>query len=310
MTAAVVAGVLASAPSAQARIPIRIGIGDQNISMFDHSAFQRARFKRVRFLVPWNVMDNPAQLFAASVYVQRARAAGISVLLHVSTDDYRIKRARLPSVATYRRQVGRIVTHFRALGVREFGTWNEANHASQPTWNHPGHAALFFMDMYRAVRRHCRTCVVVGLDMLDQRGVERYMDRFYRRLSPTFRRRASVVGIHNYGDVNRRRTTFTRAIINQARRFNRRSRFWLTETGGIVKFGRSFPCSTSRAAARLGWMLYLARLFRTRGIQRLYVYNWTGVGCQARFDAGLTAPSGATRAGYRFLRRALPNYLR
>jgi hypothetical protein len=162
-----IGAVLALAPGASARIPIRVGIGDQNVAVFDQSAFQRAKFQRVRFLVPWNVMDNPQQLLSARVYVERARAAHMQVLLHVSTDDYRIKRAGLPSVATYRRQIGRLVSYFRALGVREFGTWDEANHASQPTFDSPSHAALFFREIYRAVKRHCRTCGVVALDVLD-----------------------------------------------------------------------------------------------------------------------------------------------
>jgi hypothetical protein len=85
---------------------------------------------------------------------------------------------------------------------------------------------------------------------------------------------------------------------------------WLTETGGIVKFGSSFPCSTARAANRLSFMFHLANLFRTSGVDRLYIYNWTGAGCSARFDAGLTSPSGTPRAGYSVVRKALPNYLR
>jgi hypothetical protein len=302
--------ILALAPGASARIPIRVGIGDQSTAMFDQSPFQQAKFKRVRYVVPWNVMDNTPVRLTARAFVQRARAAHMDVLVHVSTDDYTIKQARLPSVATYRRQIRRIVSYFRILGVRAFGTWDEANHASQPTWDSPSDAALFFRELYRAVKPHCSSCAVVALDVLDQRGVERYMRSFYRRLSATYRRRATLVGIHNYGDVNRKRTTFTRSIIRQAHHYNTRTRFWLTETGGIVKFGRSFPCSTSRAASRLSWMFHLARLYRTSGLQRLYVYNWTGAGCDARFDAGLTAPSGAPRAGYRYLRRALPNYLR
>ncbi len=310
LLAGLVATLLLVPGAAQARTSIRIGIGDQSAAMFDQSAFQRAKFERVRYLVPWNVMDDTQRRLAARAYVKRARAAGMQVLLHVSTDDYRIKKARLPSVATYRRQVGRIVNYFRALGVRDFGTWDEANHASQPTYRSPSQAALFFREMYRAVRRHCRTCTVIALDVLDQVGVERYMASFYRRLSPTYRRRATLVGIHNYGDVNRKRTTFTRDIIRQAHRYNRYTRFWLTETGGIVKLGRSFACSTARAAARLSWMFHLARLYRSSGVARLYIYNWTGAGCEARFDAGLTSPDGAPRAGYRYLRKALPGYLR
>lgn len=310
LIAGLVATLVLVPGAAQARTSIRVGIGDQSASMFDQSAFQRAKFKRVRYLVPWNVMDDTQRRLAARAYVKRARVAGMQVLLHVSTDDYRIKKARLPSVATYRRQIGRIVSYFRALGVRDFGTWDEANHASQPTYRSPSHAALFFREMYRAVRRHCRTCAVIALDVLDQVGVERYMASFYRRLSPTYRRRATLVGIHNYGDVNRKRTSFTRDIIRRAHRYNGHTRFWLTETGGIVKLGRSFACSTARAAARLSWMFHLARLYRTSGIARLYIYNWTGAGCDARFDAGLTSPDGAPRAGYRYLRKALPGYLR
>jgi hypothetical protein len=77
--------------AAQARTSIRVGIGDQSAAMFDQSAFQPAKFERVRYLVPWNVMDDTQRRLAARAYVKRARVAGMQVLLHVSTDDYRIK---------------------------------------------------------------------------------------------------------------------------------------------------------------------------------------------------------------------------
>jgi hypothetical protein len=208
--------------------------------------------------------------------------------------------------------VHRLVPYFRALGIREFGSWNEVNHASQPTYRSPTRAAEFFMETYRAVKPRCPTCAVIALDVLDQTGVERYMRSFYGRLSPTYRRRATIVGIHNYGDVNRRRTTFTRNIIRQAHAFNSHTRFWFTETGGLVKFGRSFPCSQERARNRLKNMFSLARTYRTSGVERLYVYNFTGPadGCDARFDAGLTNFDGTARPGYTYLKQALPNYER
>jgi hypothetical protein len=299
-----------AAPAAGARIPIRVGIGDQGTAMFDQPAFQRAKFERTRYFIPWNAMDDAAQLQRAETYVRAARDHGFQVLLHISTDDLRTKRATLPSVNAYRSKVGRLVRHFRSLGVRDFGTWNEANHASQPTFRSPTRAADFFREMYRMVKGSCRGCGVIALDVLDQTGVERYMKTFFAHLSPTLRRRATIVGIHNYGDVNRRRTTFTRNIIHLTHRYNRTAKFWFTETGGIVNFGRSFPCNTTRAAHRLKDMFSLARTYRTSGVQRIYVYNWTGAGCAARFDAGLTAPDGTPRAGYRTLRSQLGNYLR
>src|SRR3954469_17189308 len=303
--------VLALAPAAaQARTDIRVGIGDQQVAMFDNAAFQRAKFKRVRYFIAWNAMDDARQRLAARAYVLAARAQGISVLIHVSTDDTRIKKAHLPSVGAYRSKVGRLVRYFRGLGVREFGAWNEVNHASQPTYRSPTRAADFFREMYRLVKGRCRSCAVVALDVLDQAGVDRYMRSFFRHLSSTYRRRATVVGIHNYGDVNRRRTTYTRLIIRQTHAYDRHSRFWLTETGGIVKSGASSPCSEPRAASRLKEMFSIARRYRTSGIDRLYIYNWTGAGCDARFDAGLTRPDGTPRPGYAYVRSALPNYLR
>ncbi len=296
--------------SADARVPIRVGISDQSAAMFDHPAFQTAKFKRVRYFVRWDVMRHERDRLRVREYVQRARRDGIAVFLHLSTDDFRIKRGHLPTVSEYRAQVRRLVPYFRKLGVREFGAWNEVNHASQPTYRSATRAADFFREMYRAVKGRCRTCAVVGLDVLDQPGVERYMRSFFRHLSSTYRRRLTIVGLHNYGDVNRRRTTYTRSVIRQAHVYNRRARVWLTETGGIVKFGRSFPYSPARAANRLSTMFSLANRYRRSGIERLYIYNWTGAARDARFDAGLTAPDGTPRAGYRYLRRKLPNYLR
>jgi hypothetical protein len=313
LISAVLAALALVPATASARVGIRVGIGDQQAAIFDQPAFQRAKFKRVRYFIPWNAMDDAGQRLRARAYVKRARQDRFQVFLHVSSDDLRIKKAKLPSVSQYKSKVRRLVRYFRALGVREFGTWNEANHASQPTYRSPRRAAQFFREMYRAVKgppTRCRSCVVVALDVLDQRGVERYMRSWYRALSRTYRRRATVVGIHNYGDVNRKRTTYTRNIIRQSRRYNRRTQFWFTETGGIVKFGSSFPCSTTRARNRLSNMFSLAKRYRRSGVKRIYVYNWTGAGCEARFDAGLTNPDGSVRPGYTYLRSKLSNFLR
>jgi hypothetical protein len=307
--AAVLALALVPA-TAGAKVNIRVGIGDQQASMFDQPLFQARKFKRVRYFVPWDIMRDEDERLEARRYVQRARQDGFSVLLHISSNDLRIKRAKLPSVREFRTQIRRIVPYFRNLGVREFGAWNEVNHASQPTYRSATRAADFFVETYRAVKPRCSFCAVVALDVLDQAGVERYMRSWYRHLSSTYRRRATVVGIHNYGDVNRKRTTFTRNIIRQSRAFNRRTRFWFTETGGLVKFGRNFPCSQSRAASRLKNMFSLARRYRTSGVERLYIYNWSGPGCDARFDAGLVNPDGTPRPGYDYLRNAMSNYLR
>jgi hypothetical protein len=260
-------------------------------------------------------MQDATERAKAAAFVLAARRAGVSVLLHISTTDLRKKRGPLVSTTKYRRDVGRIVAYFRALGVRDFGAWNEVNHASQETYNHVGHAVSYFKSMYSTVRRRCRTCAVVGLDVLDQTGVDRYIRQFNARLSRTWRTRLKVVGIHNYSDVNRNRSTGTRKIITTARRYNRRVKFWFTETGALASFGRSFAYSEPRQASRIKNMFSFASRYRTRGVQRVYSYNFFGVatpacGRSCPFDAGLLRVGGTPRPVFATFKKKLASYSR
>jgi hypothetical protein len=306
---------LAAAVPAQARSSIRVGIGDQSPAMFADPSFQALNVKRTRYFVASDVMQDATERAKARAFVTAARAAGVSTLLHVSTTDLREKRGKRVSPAQYRRNAGRIVAYFRRLGVKDFGAWNEVNHKTQETWDRPGYAASYFKDMYRAVRARCRSCAVVGLDLLDQAGVERYIRSVYSRLSRTWRKRLTVVGIHNYSDVNRGRTRGTRAIIRAVRRYNPRTKFWFTETGALASFRGSFPYSESRQASRMRNMFSYASRFRRSGVQRVYSYNWFGIesgGCgrTCRFDAGLVDPDGTPRPVYSVFRARLSDFSR
>jgi len=185
--------------------------------------------------------------------------------------------------------------------VRDFGAWNEVNHKTQETWNRVGNAVSYYKSMYTAVKKRCKSCAVVGLDMLDQAGADRYMRSFYARLSRTWRTRLKVVGIHNYSDVNRGRSTGTAKIINTARRYNKRTKFWFTETGALASFQRSFPYSESRQASRIKNMFTFATRFKRKGVERVYSYNFYGInndtscGRTCQFDAGLVDPDGTPR---------------
>lgn len=307
------AGASAKASAAQ-KLPtyrVLVGMGDQNAAMFSSPAYRRLRLRYVRYVVAWNAMRRRGSRERTLAYLDAARAARQRVFLHVSTGDYRIKKGHLPSKRQYRRWVGRLVRAARRRGVREFGSWNEVNHASEPTWNRPKRAALYFRLMRRLVLPRCRTCKVVGLDVLDQRGVTRYVRRFVRGLGRRYARRyLTVVGVHNYSDINRRRTKGLREIMRAVRRYTgRRPNFWLTETGGIVKLGRSWKCNARRAARRLNYLFNTMRRYR-RQLQRVYLYNWTGAGCRARFDAGLTNPRGKPRKGYYVVKRRLRRFRR
>jgi hypothetical protein len=329
LAAAAVAAALALPAGAGAQT-IRVGVADQSLTHFADPTFRALDFRQTRYFVHWNVMRNRDQRLRMRAWVLAARASGMRPLVHLSTTRFD-GRAPRPSVSRYRSEVRRLVPYLRRLGVRDFGVWNEANHKTQPTWSSPSHAALYFREMYRAVHARCstRSCRVVALDVLDQRGRERYVRRFYERLSPTWQRRARFVGIHNYSDVNRRSLTRTRSIIREVRRHNRAARFWFTETGGVVGFGRGFPCDPSspasvaaaerRAQGAVTQIFRVARTYRKAGVQRIYLYNWYGNDCapnertvtaaapqdRAGFDAGVVRADGTPRPSLRALVRGL-----
>ena len=294
--------VLASllAPSAAEASRYRVGIGDQSASMFSAPAFQRLGLKRVRYLVPWDWERQSFQRGEISAYLGAARGWGKEVLVTCTASrgcwNGRYSKAahcRAPSAARYRRSFRRFRAAFPDVHV--FAPWNEANHASQPTARSPRLAARY----YNVVRSSCRGCTIVAADVLDQSGVERYLKRFRRYAKGSPR----IWGLHNYSDVNRKRSKGTRGVLRTVP-----GQVWLTETGGVVAFGADFPYSTSRAASRTRYMFSLADRYSKRRsglrsrITRIYPYAWTGVGRSARFDAGLTNPDGSLRKAYSVFR--------
>jgi hypothetical protein len=225
--------------------------------------------------------------------------------MHISTDTFTHGKAKLPSVAAYKKDVGALIKALRPLGVKEWGVWNEANHISEPTHNKPKRAAQFF----HAMRGMCKGCTIVALDLLDSTDAPRYVKSFYKALSPTDRKKANLVGIHNYKDVNYRKTKGTTGVINAVRAQNGRAKFWFTETGGLVNLAPNFPCNETRAASRTKYMFTLAKKFRAR-VKRLYIFSWGGAGCSAVFDAGLVGPTGVPRPAYFTLQKTLPGFTR
>ncbi len=332
--AVALSSTLLVAPSAA--LDIRVGVGDQSVRMFDDPSFRALKLRQVRYFVHWNAIHDRGERLAMRAWVKKARSRGMRPLIHFSTTTFEPKAAPLPSLSHYRRDVGRLVRYLRRLGVRDFGTWNEANHKSQPTWDTPNHAALYFKIMYREVFRTCSTrhCRVVALDVLDQTGVGRYIDRFYERLrTRTWRHRAEIIGIHNYGDANHGGHQRTRGIIKAVRDHNRDANFWFTETGGLVGFGKNFPCDPNspaslrhaeeRAAGAVDHVFEIANTYRGVGVQRIYLYNWYGDNCapngrtdpagrkpdeMAGFDAGLVRADGTPRPGLEQLRQAFDGH--
>ncbi len=292
---------LLAAP-AGAQAALTVGIGENDPRMFSDPLFAQLGAKHARVVVSWNVLTRRGDDEAIRVtqYLDAARAAGVRPLVtfeHARGDaticnrrqNRRRAQCRLPSAKAYEKNLRAFKQRFPE--VRDVVAWNEINHFTQPTYRNPRAAARFT----QIARKVFKGGTVVAADILDQadntrarrptfRSATRYIARFRRY----YKGPRKVCGVHNYSDVNRFRSTGTRAIVNALGC----RQIWLTEAGGIYKFG-SFKASQQRQLRATKYMFRLAQSIKA--IKRLYVYTWFG-GVTSRFDAGLVAGGKARKA--------------
>jgi hypothetical protein len=295
--------------AAPASAKYRVGIGEQNPAMYDTPAWQSLGLKRARYLVPWDYYKHPGQAAEVAHYMARARQAEQDLLVtftarrgcYIGNRYSRARACRAPSGRAFRSSFRRFDNTYP--WVKTYSAWNEVNHKSQPTFKSPSLAVRYYEVIRKEARR--RRIRVMALDLLDTGNMSRYLAGFRARA----RGNPRLWGLHNYGDVNRRRTTYTKALLRTVP-----GEVWLTETGGIVKLLPSFPRSERRAAARTRGMFALANRYDTRQrgmrskITRLFVYSWFGAERSARFDAGLVDPDGSPRAAFNTFRRHARNH--
>jgi hypothetical protein len=297
---ALIAALLSLVVAAPASAKYRVGLGEQNPAMFDAPTWQSLKLKRVRYLVPWDYAKHRGQRDAVDYFMFRARQARQDVLVTFTARRgcYSVKgryskktACRAPSSKAYQKAF--LAFDKKFPWVKTYSAWNEINHKSQPTFKSPKKAAGY----YNVVRKYTKKKKfrAMAADMLDTGNMVRYLGQFKRfaKGSP------KLWGLHNYGDVNRKRTTFTTAMLRSVS-----GEVWLTETGGIVKLLPSFKRSTSRAKSRTTGMFKLVNRYdsRRRGmrskITRLFVYTFYGADKRARFDAGLVNPDGSPRPAF------------
>jgi hypothetical protein len=145
----------------------------------------------------------------------------------------------------------------------------------------------------------------VAADVLDGKNMTSWVTAFKRKAGS----KARIWGLHNYGDVNRKRTSGTRALLRLVP-----GEVWATETGGILKFLPTYKRSESRQAKATKYMFKLFRKYDSRRsgmrsrLTRLYNYQWTGAVRRARFDAGLVGPTGKPRKAYKQFKKSARRY--
>jgi hypothetical protein len=269
------------------------GVGDEQTEMFNNPLWRQLHTKIVRYITPYDTAVRGYYLAKADAWIHQAEAQHQQVLVAFYHSEY--TPTKMPSVATYKRDVGRFVKFFPH--VRVYQSWDEANRGNvRGAFSSPSASAA--AQYYQALKRDCTPCTVIGLDILDANIIGptlNYIAEFKHEIYHLKTLMPSVWGLHDYSDVNRFESWRTRDIVKALG-----GEVWLTETGGIVKFGGAFPnrngSGLTRAARVLSYVFKVAA--SEPRIKRLYLYDWTGGTSKTRFDAGLMNIHDQPRQGY------------
>jgi hypothetical protein len=297
--AAVVAAPAPAAPR-PAAIPI-IGIGEQNPDMFSSRHFQALDVKHVRVITAWDSLRHRWSREYLDWYMHAAHAAGVRVLLgfgHARSKKRKVRR-RVPGVREFTKEF--LKYKKRYPWVKDWLTWNEANHCGEPTCHRPRRVARFFNN----IRHNCYGCNVVAADVLDTPTMPEWVRKFQR----TARDDKVIWGLHNYIDANRFRTSGTKALLKAAPR----GQIWFTETGGLVvrrnKSRIAFPGNKRHQAKATRQVFRLARL--SPRVRRIYFYHWQPSGARLpSWDSALVDPRGKPRPAYKVVRSFIRKFAR
>jgi hypothetical protein len=279
---------LCAASSAQA---LTIGIADQKPDMFSDPRFLASDIQFARRAVPWDALTSPTQEAEIDAWLDAARVAHVNPLLSFTHSSSNRRQLPTPERLLYE------FRRFRARypWVKDYATWNEANHCGEPTCHRPELVASY----WRKLRQACPSCRILAAEVLDMPNMTSWVK--------AFRRKAKVEprywGIHNYIDANRLRTTGTQRLLKAVR-----GQVWFTETGGIVSRTNrrkvTFPESAEHAAKATRF-LFDDLIPLSRRITRVYLYHWNSDPGPKTWDSGLIGPTGKPRPAYRVLQRVL-----
>jgi Glycosyl hydrolase catalytic core len=283
----------AKQPRAHAAASYLTGVGDEETTMFQSPLWQQLHTKIARYIAPWDAAIRPDELGRARAWIHEAEAAHQQILVAFYHSEH--TATKMPSISAYQKAVAKFVKDFPH--VRQYQSWNESNRGNvKGSFSSPsaGAAARY----YQALKRVCKGCTVIGLDVLDEFSINatlRYIAAFKQEVRHLRTVMPSIWGLHNYSDLNRMQSWRTREI---ARALG--GQVWLTETGGLVQFKPSFlnknGSGLTRAARVLKYMFAVAG--SNSRIKRLYIYNWIGGNSRTRFDAGLMNAHDQPRPGY------------
>jgi hypothetical protein len=285
---AVFAAVLACAGPASA---LTVGIADNKADMFFDPRFASSGVTHARLSVGWDALSSAWQTQQIDTWLNAARTDHVEPL--VSFGHSRTDRRSLPTPERFLYEFRR----FRARypWVKEYATWNEANHCGEPTCHRPALVAAY----YRNLHRECPDCRILAAEVLDMPNMVSWVHAFRRAAHQEPR----YWGLHNYIDANRARTTGTRRMLKAVK-----GQVWFTETGGIVRRTNrrkvTFPESAKHAAIATRF-LFQKLVPLSRRVTRVYIYHWNVDATPTTWDSALIGPTGRVRPAYAVVERVL-----
>jgi hypothetical protein len=267
-----------------------IGISDQKTGMWQDPRFEELGIKQVRILMSYDsVLSGDFSRYDA--WMTAAAFRGADVLLTIQHHSRHPER--LPSLSQYRRTVR--ILHKRYPWVVSMAAWNEANHSSQPTSRRPRRAARY----YNIMRRECSGCRIVAADLLDGSNMLPWLATFKR-----YAKNPRIWGLHSYGDANYFRPfsySSTRLLLR-----NVKGEVWLTEAGGIVRFGTRYRGGKRGEARAANAVQHTFEVAHSSGrIKRVYLYHWDADPKFLTWDSAFVAANGRARPALDVLRQEI-----
>ena len=273
-----------------ARADVEVGIADQKTSMFTDTRFKAMDIRHARLQVAWDALNSDWQVAEIDAWMAAARQAGVAPLVTFGHSRLAGRRRALPTPSRFKFEFRRF--RDRYPWVKDFATWNEANHCGEPTCHRIGLVVAY----HRSLQRECPSCRILAAEVLDMPNMVAWVKEF-RRLSD---REPRYWGLHNYIDTNRFRTSSTRALIRATK-----GEIWLTEVGGLVERTTNgkvgFEESTAHAADAVRWLFDRLVPLSPR-IRRVYLYHWNQGGRNEGWDSGLVNRHGRSRPAMTVLR--------
>jgi hypothetical protein len=295
VVATLVAAVALIVPATAAAAPA-VGLSEQDTAMFANKYFKALKVRQARVVVGWDVLKNPYEKAYLDSWLAGAKRAKVRPLVSFNASRIAGQESKLPSVAAFRTQVRAFRKAYPQ--VKDFVTWNEGNHISQPTFKRPDRAAQYFDVLASA----CRGCRIAAADVLDDK---KNMTSWLRKFSRKAKHKGKIWGLHNYVDANAFKSAGTKRMLRAVK-----GQIWFTETGGLVKrYQRKRPGIRARwvrhslkhAGKATAYVFKLAAL--SRRVTRIYIYHFMpSVRTGATWDSALIDTRGRPRPSYRVVK--------